>query len=79
MVRPSVLVVCRFITSSNFVDCSTERSVGFAPFRILSTKVTASWKRKTALCLTSGPRIRELTLVIHDRRLLAAKEVIRNL
>ena len=35
--RPSVLAVLRLITSSNFVGCSTGRSAGFAPLRILST------------------------------------------
>ena len=35
--RPSALAVLRLITSSNFVGCSTGRSAGLAPFRILST------------------------------------------
>ena len=38
MVRPSALAVLRLMTSSNFVGCSTGRSAGFAPLRILSTK-----------------------------------------
>ena len=37
IVRPSVLAVCRLMTSSNFVGCSTGRSAGLSPFRILST------------------------------------------
>ena len=37
MVRPICLAVFRLITSSNFVGCSTGRSAGLAPFRILST------------------------------------------
>ncbi len=37
IVRPSALAVLRFTTSSNFVGCSTGRSPGFAPLRILST------------------------------------------
>ena len=37
IVRPSALAVLRLMTSSNFVVCSTGRSPGFAPFRILST------------------------------------------
>jgi hypothetical protein len=37
IVRPSVFAVFRLITSSNFVGCSTGRSAGFAPFKILST------------------------------------------
>src|SRR5437867_11563140 len=39
MVSPSALAVLRLMTSSNFVGCSTGRSPGFAPFRILSTNV----------------------------------------
>ena len=37
MVRPSASAVLRLITSSNFMGCSTGRSAGLAPFRILST------------------------------------------
>src|ERR1700686_4631843 len=37
MVRPSVFAVLRLITSSNLVGCSTGRSAGLVPFRILST------------------------------------------
>jgi hypothetical protein len=37
MVRPSALAVFKLITNSNFVGCSTGRSAGFAPFKILST------------------------------------------
>ncbi len=37
IVRPSALAVLRLITSSNFVGCSTGRSPGLAPLRILST------------------------------------------
>jgi hypothetical protein len=36
-VRPSALAVLRLIASSIFVGCSTGRSAGFAPFKILST------------------------------------------
>ena len=35
--RPSAFAVVRLMTSSNFVGCSTGRSAGFAPRRILST------------------------------------------
>ncbi len=35
---PSALAVLRFTTSSNLVGCSTGRSPGFAPLKILSTK-----------------------------------------
>jgi hypothetical protein len=37
IVNPICLAVLRLMTSSNFVGCSTGRSAGFAPFRILST------------------------------------------
>ena len=36
-VRPNALAVLRLITNSNLVGCSTGRSDGFAPLRILST------------------------------------------
>src|SRR5262249_31354404 len=37
IVNPKVFVVVRLRTRSNFVGCSTGRSAGFAPRRILST------------------------------------------
>src|SRR5438105_3512878 len=36
IVSPSALAVFMLITSSNFVGCSTGKSAGFAPLRILS-------------------------------------------
>ena len=36
IVRPRVFAVLRLMTNSNFVGCSTGRSAGLAPFRILS-------------------------------------------
>jgi len=33
-VRPSILAVSALMTSSNFVDCTTGRSAGFAPLRM---------------------------------------------
>src|SRR2546423_8107399 len=36
-VRPSTLAVVRLMMKSNLVGCSTGRSLGFAPRRILST------------------------------------------
>jgi hypothetical protein len=39
--RPSALAVLRLITSSKWVGCSTGRSAGRAPFRILSTYTAA--------------------------------------
>src|SRR5437016_960990 len=41
IVNPSALAVLRLTTSSNLVGCSTGRSAGLAPFKILSTKVAA--------------------------------------
>ena len=35
MVRPSALAVLRLMTNSNVVDCSTGRSAGLAPLRML--------------------------------------------
>jgi hypothetical protein len=37
IVRPICLAALRFMMSSNFFGCSTGRSPGFLPFRILST------------------------------------------
>ena len=37
IVRPICFAVLRLITNSNFVGCSTGRSAGLAPLRILST------------------------------------------
>ena len=37
IVSPICFAVLRLITSSNFVGCSTGKSAGLAPFRILST------------------------------------------
>jgi len=37
IVTPSAFAVLRLMTSSNFVGCSTGRSAGLAPLRILST------------------------------------------
>jgi hypothetical protein len=43
IVRPSALAVLRLMTSSNFQGCSTGRSAGLAPFKILST-YTVVWR-----------------------------------
>src|SRR5262249_47566376 len=40
-VRPSALAVLRLIMKSNLVGCSTGRSAGLAPLRILSTNEAA--------------------------------------
>jgi len=44
IVTPSALAVFRLITSSNLVGCSTGKSSGFAPWRILCT--SAALRRK---------------------------------
>src|SRR5215510_7954170 len=41
MVRLSAFAVLRLMANSNLVGCSTGRSAGLAPLRILSTKVAA--------------------------------------
>src|SRR5262245_54250739 len=41
MVSPICFADMEFITRLNFVGCSTGRSAGFVPFRILSTKMAA--------------------------------------
>src|SRR5262249_39541181 len=42
---PSARAVCRLITNSNLVGCSTGRSAGRAPFRILSMKNAPRYQR----------------------------------
>ena len=41
IVTPICFAVFRLITSSNFIGCSTGRSAGLVPFKILSTYVAA--------------------------------------
>jgi len=45
IVRPSPFAVLRLMTNSNLVGCSTGRSLGFAPRKILSTYSAARWNR----------------------------------
>jgi hypothetical protein len=45
--RPSALAVIRLMTKSNLVGCSTGRSAGFAPRRILSTYSAARRNEST--------------------------------
>jgi len=49
IVRPRDLAVLRLITSSYSVGCSTGRSAGLAPLRILSTQCTALANRMRVL------------------------------
>src|SRR3989449_11441912 len=44
VVGPSALAVFMLMTSSIFVGCSTGRSAGLAPFRILWTR-SAAWRK----------------------------------
>src|SRR5262249_38298722 len=45
---PIALAVLRLITSSNVVGCSTGRSAGFAPLRILAT-IRARWRKTSTM------------------------------
>ena len=45
IVRPSSFAVLRLMTNSNLVGCSTGRSLGLAPRKILSTYSAARWNR----------------------------------
>src|SRR5215510_13407832 len=47
--RPSAFAVLRLMISSNLVGCSTGRSAGTAPFKILSTKTAARRNRLVRL------------------------------
>ena len=49
IVRPICFAALRLITSSNFVGCSTGRSAGFLPFKILSTCLAVRRYKSTTL------------------------------
>jgi hypothetical protein len=49
IVMPSAFAVVRLTTSSKVVGCSTGRSAGFAPFKILSTRSAARRNRSVFL------------------------------
>jgi hypothetical protein len=49
IVRPRALAVFKLMTNSNLLGCSIGRSPGFAPLRILSTKVAARRSRSKGL------------------------------
>src|SRR5262245_42852509 len=51
IVRPRALAVLRLITSSNVLACSTGKSPGLAPLRILSTKTA----ERRAIASRLGP------------------------
>src|SRR5262245_18296209 len=46
-VSPSAFAVLRLIARAKRQGCSTGRSAGFAPFKILSTKTAACWNDST--------------------------------
>ena len=47
IVRPICLAALRLMMNSNFVGCSTGKSSGFAPLRILSTKYASRENKRT--------------------------------
>jgi hypothetical protein len=49
IVRPICLAALRLMINSNFFGCSTARSAGLAPLRILSTKVAARRNKSVKL------------------------------
>jgi hypothetical protein len=49
IVMPSAFAAVRLTTSSKVVGCSTGRSAGFAPFKILSTRSAARRNRSVVL------------------------------
>src|SRR4029453_10453718 len=51
IVRPICLAAFRLMISSNFFGCSTGRSAGLVPFRILSTYVAARRNKSVKLTL----------------------------
>ena len=55
IVRPICFAAFRLMISSNFVGCSTGRSAGLAPFRILST-----------LSGYAAVAVREVCPVVHE-------------
>src|SRR5262249_11356253 len=82
IVNPSALATLTLTTSSKVVGCSTGRSAGFAPFRILSTKLAIRRQRAGPLPpkdirppASGNPRKGYMA----GRWLLAAKAVIREL
>ena len=52
IVRPICLAALRLMISSNFFGCSTGKSAGLAPFKILSTYVAA--RRTYLTCRLMG-------------------------
>ena len=77
---PSAFAVFRLITSSNLVGCSTGRSAGFAPLKILSTKAAdrRNRSRKSIPYVRSKPASAYLSAAaIGGSRFLTA--MVRNL
>ena len=64
IVRPICFAVFKLNANSNFIGCSTGRSAGFAPLRILSTYVAArrqSWAPETRFAVSSLPAVLQWT------------------
>jgi hypothetical protein len=68
IVRPRALAVLRLMTSSNVVSCSTGSSAGFAPLKILSTKVAAPIHVKVARSVRDQPSDGRIILGRINRR-----------
>ena len=77
IVRPICLAAFRLMMNSNFIGCSTGRSAGFAPFRILSTYVAAR-RYKSVLAHAVGhkpPGFHKFWLVVYRREPALYREV----
>ena len=81
IVSPSAFAVFRLITSSNFVGCSTGRSAGLAPFRILSTYTAERPMKSVMFTLVGHPAARPVQisrrrLIVGTRPFIAVSFVI---
>src|SRR5262249_13440844 len=68
IVRPRTLAVLRLMTSSNFVGCSTGKSAGLPPSRILATKSAV----RRNISGASGPYDISAPASVNDRAIVAA-------
>jgi hypothetical protein len=75
IVSPRALAVLRLITNSNLVGCSTGRSEGFAPLRILSMHGNASKQIGEAYPIGHQPAgIDNNPLTEHRRQVVLGRE-----
>jgi hypothetical protein len=73
--RPSALAVFMLITSSNLVGCSTGRSEGLAPLRILSTVAASAAPRVGYIgAIYDQSAIGELPEEINSRQMMLRRE-----